>query len=163
MLFQRQCLPNSHIRICLQFGELERFVWRELIAFERLRQAFAPIGAHPMSKYRDRRPQRTTKTAAAPSELLHHTLDIRSTRVMLSNFSTQFRPTQTRNTGFLPLSAPRADRTRADDSEQISPPPITHHTVYEKTRNIQRNPCLSMGNTFVPGRSAISSRGQTSF
>ena len=26
---QRQCLPNSHIRLCLQFGELGGFLWRE--------------------------------------------------------------------------------------------------------------------------------------
>ena len=69
---------------------------------------------------------------------------------MLSNLSTQFRPAQTRNTEYLPLPAPRADRTRADDSEQILPPPIAHHTVYENIRNLQRNPCLSVGNTFVP-------------
>ena len=50
---------------------------------------------------------------------------------MSSNLGTQFRLTQTRNTGFLPSLGPRADRTRADDSEQISPPPIAHHTVYE--------------------------------
>ena len=54
-------------------------------------------------------------------------LAVRCVRVMLSNLSTQFRPTQTRNSGFLPLPAPRADRTRADGSDQISPPPITHH------------------------------------
>ena len=29
--------------------------------------------------------------------------------------------------------------TRSDDSEQISPPPITHHTAHKKTRNLQRN------------------------
>ena len=27
--FQRQCLRNFHIRLCLQLGELEDFVWRE--------------------------------------------------------------------------------------------------------------------------------------
>ena len=64
---------------------------------------------------------------------------------MLSNLSTQFRPTQTRNPWLLPLPAPRADRTRVDDSEQISPPPIAHHTVYEKTRNLQRNRVFQWG------------------
>ena len=58
---------------------------------------------------------------------------------MLSNLSTQFRLTQTRNTGLLSLLTPRADRARADDSKQILPPLITHHTVYKKTRNLQRN------------------------
>ena len=41
---------------------------------------------------------------------------------MLSNPSTQFRPTQTRNTMILLLPAPREDRTSPDDSERISPP-----------------------------------------
>ena len=27
--FQRQCLSSSHIRLCLPFGELGSFVWRE--------------------------------------------------------------------------------------------------------------------------------------
>ena len=71
---------------------------------------------------------------------------IKCVRVMLPNLSTQFRPTQIRNTGFLPLPAPRADYTRADDSEQISPPTITHHTVvYENTRNLQRNHVYQRG------------------
>ena len=63
----------------------------------------------------------------------------------LSNLSTQFRPAQTKNTGFFPLPASRADRARADDSEQISPPPITHHPVYENTRNLQRNHVSQLG------------------
>ena len=112
-------------------------MWRGWIAFERLRQACAPIGVP---------------------------LAIRCVRVVLFNLSTQFRPTQTINKGFLSSPTPRADRTRADGSEQISPPPITHHTVYEKTRYLHSaKTCLSMGNTIVPGGSAISSRGQTSF
>ena len=91
-------------------------------------------------------------------------LAIRCLRVMMSNLSTQFRSTQSRNTWFLPLPAPRADRTLANDSEKMLPPPITHYTVYEKTRNLQRkHVCLSMVNTFVPGRSTTSSRGQTLF
>ena len=89
-----------------------------------------------MSKHRGRRPQRTTESFGRGAI---GTSSIRPVRVILFNFGTQFRPIQTRDTVFLPLPAPRVDRTRADDSEQISPPPITRHTVYEKTRNLKRN------------------------
>ena len=58
---------------------------------------------------------------------------------MLSNLSIQFRQTQARNTGFFPLPAARADRTRAHDFEQISPLPITRQIVYEKTRHLKQN------------------------
>ena len=95
-----------------------------------------------MSKDRDRRPQRTTKCfGRAPSELLRHFLGYKMCKsyCFIYNLSTQFRPTQTRNTGVLPFSAPRADGTRAGASEQISPPPITHHTEYKTTRNLRRN------------------------
>ena len=50
--------------------------------------------------------------------------------------------------GFSPcLPAPRANRTRADDyCEQVLLPPITHHTVYEKTRrSLQRNNACQWG------------------
>ena len=48
-----------------------------------------------------------------------------------------------RNT--LPLPSPRADCTRADDSERISPPPITHHTMHKKTRTLQQNHVCQWG------------------
>ena len=68
---------------------------------------------------------------------------------MLSNLSTYFRLTQTRNTGFLPLPAPRENRTRANGSNNFRRHRLyTDHTVYEKTRNLRTNACLSMGNTF---------------
>ena len=85
---------------------------------------------------------------------------------MLSNLSTQTRPTQTRNTGFLTLPAPRVDRTRADDSEQISPPPITHHTRKHCTKRhetFSETMSLSMRNILVPGGSANSPCGQPPF
>ena len=52
--------------------------------------------------------------------------------------------------------------TQAHDPEKISGATmITHHTVYEKTRSLQRSACLSMGNTLLTGGSAISSCEQT--
>ena len=62
------------------------------------------------------------------------------------------------------MPAAVADPKRSLDSEQISPATIAHHTVYEKTPNLhQSHICQSMGSTAIPGGSAISSRGQTSF
>ena len=53
---QRPCLPNSHIRCCLEFGEVRGFVWRELNAFGWLRQALVHIQTrHSLG----RRPRRT--------------------------------------------------------------------------------------------------------
>ena len=49
------------------------------------------------------------------------------------------------------------------DSKQILAATIAHHTVYEKTRHLQRSPCFSMGNTFVPDGASTSSHGKTSF
>ena len=91
-------------------------------------------------------------------------LAIRCRRVMLFNLSTQFRPTQTRNEtqGFspcLPESGPHSSRQfranfAADD--------YTPHSLRKDTKPSAK-PCLPMVNTFVPGGSAISSHGQTSF
>ena len=82
----------------------------------------------PSSKHHKKfRPRRHRNPFTIP-------LAIRSVRVALSNLSTQFRPTQTRHTGFLPLPVPRADRTRVADSEQISSPSTTHHTSVRKDK-----------------------------
>ena len=62
------------------------------------------------------------------------------------------------------MPAAVADPKQSLDSEQISPATIAHHTVYEKIPNLhQSHMYVSMGSTAIPGGSAISSRGQTSF
>ena len=132
----------------------------------RLRRAFAPIGAHPMCKHRDRRPKRTAKRFGRDAHRKSFSISfaIRCIGVMLSNLSTQFKPTQTRNTGLLPLPAPRADCTRAGARfrAHLAAGDYTPHSVRKHTKSSAK-PCLSMGDTFAPGGSAISSRGQASF
>ena len=92
------------------------------------------------------------------------TLTLRCRRVWSSNLSTQLRRTQSLNTESLTMPAAVADSKPSLDSEQISPATIAHHTVYEKTPNLhQSHIYMSMGSTVIPGGSAISSRGQTSF
>ena len=49
------------------------------------------------------------------------------------------------------------------DFEQTLEAMISHHTVHGKTLNLQRTPCLLMGNTFVSGTSAIPFCRHTSF
>ena len=88
---------------------------------------------------------------------------IRAVRVVLSNLSTQPRPEELVSHPTCAGSGPPCTKVVTHDSEQISPAIIAHHTVYEKTQNLQRSPCLSIGNAFVPSGSAISSRGRTSF
>ena len=69
------------------------------------------------------------------------------------------------------MSAPKEDHNRKHDFEQVSlATMIAHHTVYEKTRNLQRSPSLFWEHMrtwrvriFVHGGYAISSRGHTSF
>ena len=51
--------------------------------------------------------------------------------------STQLRRTQGLNTESLTVPETVADPRQSLDSEQISPATIAHHTVYEKTRNLQ--------------------------
>ena len=60
-------------------------------------------------------------------------------RVWSSNLSTQLRRTQGLNTESLTVPAAVADPKRSLDLEQISPATITHHTVYEKTPNLQQS------------------------
>ena len=60
------------------------------------------------------------------------------------------------------MPATVADPRQSLVSEQIPPATIPHHTVYEKIRKFQQHMSVN-GNTAVPGGSAISSRGQTSF
>ena len=88
---------------------------------------------------------------------------IRAIRAALSNLSTQRRQKGWVVPRACTGSGPPCTKLVTHDSEQISAATVAHHTVYENTRNLQRSPCLSMGNTFVPGGCAISSRGQTSF
>ena len=84
-------------------------------------------------------------------------------RVVLPNLRTQFRPTKTKNTGFLPLPASIADYTRAHDSEQISKVMIAHHTVNGKARNLQRSSCLYGEHISTWRVRHLVSRGQTYF
>ena len=64
---------------------------------------------------------------------------MRCRRVWSSNLSTQLRRTQGLNTESLKVPATVTDPRQSLDSEQISPATIAHHTVYEKTRNLQQN------------------------
>ena len=56
-----------------------------------------------------------------------------------SNLSTQLRRARIRNKAFLLVSALGVDHQRTHNSEQIRAAAIAHHTVYEKTRNLERN------------------------
>ena len=90
-----------------------------------------PSSTHHHSKFR---PRRHRDFSTIP-------LSIRCTRVWSSNLSTQLRRAQTLtwNTESLPVPATEADPRQSHDSEQISPATIAHHTVYEKTRNLQQS------------------------
>ena len=97
------------------------------------------------------------------ARLIYLGIATRVRRESLSNLSTQFRSTQTINTGSLPMPATVADHTRTHDSRQTRAVVTAQHTEYGKTRNLQRSPCLSRVKIYIPGGLAISSRGQTSF
>ena len=71
-------------------------------------------------------------SAAAPFELLHHSLDYKRCIVFLN---TQSRPESLVSPRACAGSGPPWTKVVPDDSEQISAATIAHHTVYEKTRN----------------------------
>ena len=72
-------------------------------------------------------------------------LTLRCRRVWSFNLSTQLRRTQGLNTESLTVPAAVADPKRSLDSEQISPATIAHHTVYEKTPNLQQSHVCQRG------------------
>ena len=72
-------------------------------------------------------------------------LALRCRRVWSSNLSTQLRRTQGLNTESLTMPAAVADPKRSLDSEQISPATIAHHTVYEKTPNLNQSHICQWG------------------
>ena len=67
-------------------------------------------------------------------------LSVRCRRVCFSNLSTQLKRAKGLNTESLTVPATTvADPRQSVDLEQISPATMVHHTVYEKTRNLQQN------------------------
>ena len=91
-------------------------------------------------------------SAAAPSELFHHTLGykLRRVTITLTNLSTQFRPTQTRNTpaGFLlsllPLPAPKANtgpHSSRRFRENLAAADYTPHSVRKNTKPSANHVC----------------------
>ena len=108
-------------------------MWRQCIAFERLRQAFAPDGVHPMSKHRDRRPRHLKFQLRRNGYSFTIPLSVRCRRVRFSNLSTQLRRKQGLHTESLRVPATVSDPTQSLNLEQISPATIAHYTVYETT------------------------------
>ena len=130
--FQRSCLPSSPRQCYLQFGEFGGFVWRELYAFGRLRQALVyvqtknSLGHRPRLSSTHTQPYRPLRT-----RLFHLGMAVGFTRAFSPNLSTTLRPAQTRNTGSFPVFAPEADHNRTYDSEQIRAAAIAQHTEYK--------------------------------
>ena len=134
--FQWPCLPNSPRRCCLQFGELVSFVWRDLNACGRLRQALVLVQTRN-SLGRRLRPFSLHTLPFRPlrrARLLHLVMATRVTRAFSYNLSTQRRHAQTGNTASLPAPAPGADHTHARFGTNTSGGDCTTHRVRKYIR-----------------------------
>ena len=136
-------------------------MWRDRIAFERLRQAFVHIR---INITRGRRPQpKLNGFSRETCETHSFGHDYRATNEIIENLGIQLRSERQGLSWRLHLPRTNLEKRVTRDSERISAAIIANHTDYEKTRNLQRRPCLSKANTFVPDGPAMSSRGQTSW
>ena len=88
---------------------------------------------------------------------------VRGVKVALSYLSTQLRPEGLVSPPACAGSGQPCTKLVTHDSEKTSAATIAPHTVYGKTRNLERSPYRSIPSTSVPDASTIFARGQTSF